>query len=103
MPVVRYAALAALVVWIGATLDRLAPDAFRQTHLVAYLCGAIVLVALVVIKLVGPPPRAFPIRVALVVVMLAIAAITQMQGTPPALLAINVAVGLGLLSWYVRE
>jgi hypothetical protein len=103
MPVVRYAALVALVVWIGAMLNARAGDALRHVHLVAYACGAIALVALVVIKLVGPPPRAFPIRVALVVLMVVVAAVSHLRGEPPALLTVNLGLGLLLLTWYARD
>jgi hypothetical protein len=103
MPVVRYAALAALVVWIGGLLDALAPDAFRPLHLVGYACGAIVLIALVVIKLVGPPPHAFPIRVAIVALMLLVSVGAHLRGDPPILRIVNLALGLALLAWYARE
>ena len=45
----------------------------RQFHFVAYACGAILLVCLFVMKFLGPPPHAFVVRVALVVIMLALA------------------------------
>ncbi len=100
MRAVRYVTLAALVVWLGgmAVLGLLvAPSTFRvlQAHdpatgrvlagalfgeilrqfsVLAYACGALVLVGLLIMKFVGPPPRAFPVRAAIVVVMLALAA-----------------------------
>lgn len=96
---VRYATLTALVVWIGgmAVIGLLvAPTTFgvleaadheagrvlagtlfgellRRFHLVMYACGAIVCVGLLLMKFVGPPPRAFPVRVGLAVVMLGLA------------------------------
>jgi hypothetical protein len=96
---IRYLALAALVVWVGGMVILgllVAPQTFRvlqasnpvdgrilagalfgailrQFHLVAYACGAILLVCLFVMKFLGPPPHAFLVRVALVVVMLAFA------------------------------
>lgn len=99
MLAVRYLALVALVVWLGgmAVLGLIvAPSTFRVLqasdpdngrvlagalfgkvlgyfHLVAYACGAILVVCLFVMKFVGPPPRAFAVRAAIVVVMLAIA------------------------------
>jgi hypothetical protein len=99
MFVVRQLALTALTVWLGgmATLGLLVapttfrvlemadPDAgrvlagavfgevLRRFHLLAYACGAVILVCLFVIKFVGPPPRSFKLRVAIAVLMLAIA------------------------------
>jgi hypothetical protein len=99
MIAVRYAALAALVVWLGGMLvlgGLVAPSTFRvlqdhqagagrvlagalfgdilrQFYIVAYVCGAVILLSLIILKLVGPPPRAFPVRAALVSFMLAIA------------------------------
>ncbi len=43
-------------------------------HLIAYRCGGgVILVAFVVMKLVGPPPRGFFVRIAVVAVMLGLA------------------------------
>jgi hypothetical protein len=98
MPAVRYVALSALVVWIGAmvTLGLLvAPSTFqalqeadlssgrvlaglvfgevlRRFHLLSYVCGAVLLVSLFVMKFVGPPPSGFVARSALVLAMLAV-------------------------------
>jgi hypothetical protein len=159
---VRYIALAGLVVWLGGMIVLgllVAPSTFRvlqaqdpvggrvlagavfgeilrQFHLLAYLCGGLILVCLLIMKLVGPPPRAFPLRAAIVVVVLALAAysgvpvsreIAQIQSqvsgpmnklpdtdprrvrfnrlhsTSALLMTINMALGLVLLFWYVRE
>jgi hypothetical protein len=96
---IRYLALAALVVWLGGMVILgllVAPQTFRvlqawnpadgrmlagalfgailrQFHFVAYACGAVLLVCLFVMKFLGPPPHAFVARVALVVLMLALA------------------------------
>ena len=82
MLLVRYLALAALVVWVGGMVILgllVAPQTFRvlqasnpadgrmlagalfgailrQFHLVAYACGAVLLVCLFVMKFLGPPP-----------------------------------------------
>jgi len=40
---------------------------------VAYVCGAVILLSLIVMKLLGPPPRAFPIRASIAALMLAVA------------------------------
>ncbi len=99
MSLVRYATLAALVVWLGGMIvlgGLVAPAAFdvlprvaldgralagdvfgeilRRFHLVAYGCGAIIFVGLFVMKFVGPPPEAFVPRAAIVAAMLAVAA-----------------------------
>lgn len=97
MFVVRYAVLAALAIWTGGMLAIgavVAPAAFqalpaadpqngrvvagllfgevlRQFSLVAYGCGAVVVLGLLVLKFVGPPPRAFNARIAIAGVMLA--------------------------------
>lgn len=96
MFVVRYVALAALVVWLGgmiAVSTVLTPAAFDvlqagdpqdaaafvrdvlgRFDLVGYLCGGLLFVALFVMKFVGPPPAAFAPRAVIVAAMLASAA-----------------------------
>jgi hypothetical protein len=109
MLVVRYLALAALVVWLGGmvTLSLLvAPsrEALQQFDLVAYGCGGLIVICLLVLKFVGPPPAAFVPRLALVVLMLAVAAgagVLARTGLAPRLVVI--ALGFVLLFWYVRE
>jgi hypothetical protein len=137
MFVVRYVALAALAVWVGGmavlgVLDAGAVDGaiLRVFRFLAYGCGAAILVCLSVIKLVGPPPRAFKLRAALVSLMLAIAIYSGLgptreltglaSGSGPialrdhdrfellrikaiVLMATDMMVGLVLLYWYVRE
>lgn len=97
MLALRYAALLALVVWIGglialgaiaapATFDTVAArqladgrliagavvgETLRRFHHVAYLCGAVVLLSLASRRILGPRPRYAGIRVALSVIMLA--------------------------------
>jgi hypothetical protein len=99
MPAVRYLALVALVVWLGGMVVLgllVAPSTFsvlqgadpasgrllagavfgeilRRFHLLAYACGAILIVCLFVIKFIGPPPYGFLVRVGIVAVMLALA------------------------------
>lgn len=96
---VRYATLTALVVWVGGmalvgllvapttfgVLEAADPEGgrvlagalfgelLRRFHLVMYACGAVVCVGLLLMKFVGPPPRAFTLRVALAAVMLGLA------------------------------
>jgi Domain of unknown function (DUF4149) len=97
--VVRQIGLVALAVWLGgmSVLGLLAaPTTFRVLetadphngrvlagalfgeilrgfHLLAYACGLILLISLLIIKFVGPPPRAFKVRIGIVTLMLAIA------------------------------
>src|SRR5262249_11068268 len=105
-------------------------DSLRLFHWLAYLCGAVILVCLSIIKLIGPPPRAFKLRVTLVSLMLAIAVYSHLGPTrelarlaqrpgpplPPdpdhleqlhvsamAIGATELMLGLVLLHWYVRE
>jgi len=101
MIAVRYLALAALVVWLGGmialgllvaptifgVLQTAVPDAtqgrvlagatfgeiLRRFHLLAYGCGTILILCLAAMKIIGPPPQTFIPRLAIVVVMLAIA------------------------------
>jgi hypothetical protein len=159
---IRYVALLALVIWLGGMImlgllvapstfrvlqaadpaagrvlaGTLFGDILRHFHLVAYACGGVILVCLFAIKFLGPPPRAFIARAAIVVVMLIIAVysgypvsreIAQIQShlsgpvnalpeadprrvrfdrlhqASTALMTINMALGLVLLFWYVRE
>lgn len=103
MPVARYAALVALVFWLGGTTHALAGDLYGQGTLVALGSGAVVLVSLFVMKFVGPPPIGFVPRVALVSTMLAIAGAQIFWGPTRAALGATLALGLVLLTWYARE
>jgi len=103
MPVVRYVALAALVVWLGGTIAALDGESTRHLAMVSYICGGVMLVGLFAMKFVGPPPHAFVVRVALVSAMLAVAAAARWRGESTAALAATAAIGLVLLAWYARE
>ena len=94
MVAVRYAALAALVVWIAAMLTSVAGGTLVR-YATPLACGALVLLSLLVMKFVGPPPRAFVPRVALVVGML----IATAFDVP----TLTLALGAVLLFWYVYE
>src|SRR5262249_32193331 len=77
--VVRFLALAALVVWLGAMVVDLwfgvvAVDTLRAIRLLAYASGVLILACLFVMKFVGPPPPAFVPRAAIVAAMLLVAA-----------------------------
>ena len=109
MLAIRYIALTALAVWVGGmvTLYLVATpsrEALRHFEALTFVCGALVFVCLIVLKFVGPPPADFFPRVGLVVVMLAIAVyVSFMRPASMAPAMINTALGLVLLSWYVRE
>jgi len=99
MLVLRYAYVLALAVWLGGmvilgaivaptifqVLPAYAPDAGRalagaafgavlvRFHYVAYVAGAVLLVTLAAMALLGPRPRGFAIRAAIIAVMLGVA------------------------------
>jgi hypothetical protein len=54
-------------------------------------------------KFMGPPPRAFVVRLLLVVTMLIVAAFDWRYGASRSRVALNAALGFGLLIWYARE
>lgn len=99
MLALRYAALLALVVWVGglvtlgavvapATFDVLGAagaagrqqagavfgEIFRRFHLITYACGAIILFSLFTRAILGPRPRRFAIRVSVAAIMVAASA-----------------------------
>jgi hypothetical protein len=99
MPAIRFIALASLVIWLGGMVvlgllvapstfrvlqaqdpvagrvlaGALFGDILRRFYLLEYACGALIVACLFIVKFVGPPPRAFALRAAIVVVMLGIA------------------------------
>ena len=106
MIVVRFATLAALVVWLGAMTVARFGALSRRMDLVAYACGAMMIVGLLMMKFIGPPPHGFVPRAAVAILMLAVAigsGFTHAADTMAALLTVNIALGLVLLTWYVRE
>jgi len=99
-------ALAALVVWLAALAGALAGDALRHIHLVSAACGGVIVLSLVAMKFIGPPPRAFVSRIAIVAVMLAAMGWTMLAAASTmrtAALAATAALGFILLTWYTRE
>jgi hypothetical protein len=100
MFVVRYVALMALVLWLGVLLNETAW--IRPGHLLGIACGGAVLVSLLALKFLGPPPRAFIPRAAIVALMLAIAIYVRYSGQN-SLTTVNLALGAVLLAWYARE
>ncbi len=107
MLVVRYVALVALAIWVGGTIVVglvAAPETWRaHGDIVGVACGTVLIVSYVVLKLVGPPPHAFVLRVGLAVAMLAVTLAARFLAAAAAPIAIEAALGLVLLSWYVRE
>jgi hypothetical protein len=106
MIVVRYATLAALVLWLGAMLGARFGDGMRQVALLGPACGALIFVGLFAMKFMGPPPPSFVPRIAIVFVMLVIAGVSVSLVSAAAaamLLAVNIALGFVLLAWYARE
>jgi hypothetical protein len=105
MIIVRYATLAALVLWLGAMLGVRFGEAMRQLPLLAPVSGAVIFVGLFAMKFMGPPPPSFAPRAAIVFVMLAMTfASAWMSGwAASALLTVNIALGFLLLYWYARE
>jgi uncharacterized protein DUF4149 len=95
----RYAYVLALVVWLGGMVILgaiVAPTVFQvlpardpetgrilagavfgatltRFHYVSYACGAVILLSLVAMAVLGPRPASFAIRAGLVVIMLAVA------------------------------
>ena len=108
MLVVRYLALAAFVVWLGGLVTLsffVVPsrEALEQFDLVAYGCGGLLVICLLVLKFVGPPPSAFVPRLALVVLMLAVAAGAGLVGRAGLARLVDIGLGFVLLFWYIRE
>ena len=103
---VRYVALAALVVLLSASVSAsglLGADA-AQAHGVGLVCGAVVLVALFIMKFIGPPPHAFVLRavIAFAIVTMSLYA-SQSARASAAAAKVNLGLGLVLLGWYARE
>jgi hypothetical protein len=100
MPLLRFAYLLALTLWLGSmitlglviapvlfsTLSTIDPESGRalagqafaailsEFHYVAYAAGAVMLVSLAAMALLGPRPRGFAVRLGIVAIMLGVAA-----------------------------
>jgi hypothetical protein len=105
MVVVRYVALVALVAWLGAMQSALVGNSTTWYIPIAYGCGAVLVLCLFALKFVGPPPRAFFIRLGIVMLMLLMTLLDRwnINGPAPMLLFVNMAFGLALLAWYAHE
>lgn len=103
MAAVRYAALVTLVIWIASLLFVVARDALEPAA-TSLVCGGIVLLCLLVMKFVGPPPRAFLPRLMLVSLMVVAAILASLSRVRAATAAeFNVVLAAILLAWYVHE
>jgi hypothetical protein len=121
MLALRYAAVLAIAAWAGGLLalgaiaapaifDVIAlrhvtegrvlagaifGEAFRRFHLIAYGCGAILLLSLIVRRILGPRPRRFAMRLGIATLMLA-ASLYSGLVISPAIAAIQQQVGPGV-------
>jgi hypothetical protein len=106
---IRYATLAALVIWLGGLVTIafvVAPSGqnLERFHTVGFVCGTIVFVCLIVLKFVGPPPPDFFPRIGLVALMLLVTIYAYFWSPAPAVPTwIEMALGFVLLFWYARE
>jgi hypothetical protein len=116
--VVRFAALAAVVVVVGGTslalADVVRADAEALLQWIVTASGALAVVSLFVMKFVGPPPHSFVPRAALAFALTIAAALTTVvprlvpavhSYLPVAttLVWVELVLGLALLTWYARE
>src|SRR5262249_45249033 len=108
MIVVRYAALAMLVLWLATMVAALEMPVGAGTIVKAafdYTAGGIILACFVMMKLIGPPPAAFFPRAGIVLLMLGLSFYAHVSAGPATRLIAwgDVALGFALLFWYVRE
>lgn len=135
MIVLRYLYVLALVAWLGGMLalgaiaapsifsvleqqpsaggrilaDAVMTDIVRKFHFAAYMCGIVMLVTLMGMRLLGPKPMHFAARFATVSAMFAIAMYSglsvpaEIGRRPTAPMMLSLAGGLSLLYWEARE
>lgn len=111
MIVLRYLYVLALVVWLGGTLDRI----FDARHIGASVLGAVMLAALIAMRLLGPKPIHFNLRIAIVFIMFATAVYvafgapglsisrSPISDVSTIVTTIVLVGGLSLLYWEARE
>jgi uncharacterized membrane protein len=123
MPVARYVYVLALVVWLGGMVTIggvVAPTAFRsleqhdpvdgrtraatlvgdvlrQFHTLAYVAGGLMVAALVAMRIVGPRPPGFGLRVTLIALMLTATAATGWL-IDPQIVRLRASVGVPMAS-----
>jgi len=101
MLALRYAYVLSLAVWLGGAivLTALTEDMFGvpmgRFQYFAYLCGAILIVTLSAMALLGPRPSGFAVRLGLAVGMLA--------AMSARLMVVTIGGGLILLYWEARD
>ena len=111
MIVLRYLYVLALVAWLGGTLDRI----FDLRNVGASVLGAVMLAALIGMRVLGPKPVHFNLRIAIVFVMFATAVYVALGAPGLSVLrsstsdvsmfvtTIVLVGGLSLLYWEARE
>jgi hypothetical protein len=123
MAAVRYIYVLALVVWLGGMVTIgaiVAPVAFRSVeqhdpvegrtraatlvgdvlrpfHTVSYVAGAVMVTALMAMRIVGPRPRGFGLRVTLIAVMLGATVATGLL-VDPQIARLRASVGMPIAS-----
>jgi hypothetical protein len=100
--VIRYMALASVIVWIAAMTATLV---VRAPLAAAYASAVTLFLSLVALKFIGPPPPAFIPRAVMAFGMAAVTAFTQFIGGPSSTtsLVLTIGLGLALVFWYVRD
>jgi FtsH-binding integral membrane protein len=111
MIVLRYLYVLALVAWLGGTLERI----FDTRYIGASILGAVMLGTLIGMRVLGPKPVDFNLRIAIVLLMFVTAAYVAL-GTPglsvlrssassASTIATTIVLvgGLSLLYWEARE
>jgi hypothetical protein len=116
--VVRFAALASVVIVVGGSSLALASliraDAVQLLEWIVAAAGLLVIVSLFVMKFVGPPPQSFVPRAALAFALTAAGTLTTVlpfilptaQAYVPSMASLlwaELALGIALLTWYARE
>lgn len=111
MIVLRYLYVLALVAWLGGTLERI----LDTRHVGAAILGALMLATLAGMRVLGPKPVHFNLRIGIVLIMFVTAAYVAL-GTPglsvlrdstsndsTIVTTIVLVGGLSLLYWEARE
>jgi hypothetical protein len=108
MIVLRYLYVLALAAWLGGILDRM----FRARHIGPSALGVVMLAALIGMRLLGPKPVHFNIRIAIVFIMFAAALYAAfgvhvfsgpISDVSTIITTIVLVGGLLLLYWEARE
>ena len=111
MVALRYVYVLALSIWFGgiitmaAIVSPVSSTSVRRFFLTSYIAGALVLVTLFGMALLGPRPSGFFARLAVAMAMLAVTlyAGLQLRVLPVQVLAVTGLGGLALLFWEARD